>query len=242
MSHGAKDYSNIANVGNLYRLDDLAELAVRLGSPIDYDRRGQLQWVYSFDDGLTPVQSTLVGAGSQLMLSTGMNAHGIFRCTMWPGNVAGDYAGFVHSVPISNDKIMSTFAHFYVNGTTAHYYHHLLHYTGTEYYYAHLFFDFPNDTVFVSTEEDGDYNLNYSIADIASRSYLAFTKIVCDLNTHKIVRAQINGDGFDLHTKSMPHATSGVRGGVQLWEQVANPSGGSVYAVVDTVGIMTNDE
>jgi len=242
MSHGAKDYSNIANVGNLYRLDDLAELAVRLGSPIDYDRRGQLQWVYSFDDGLTPVIPWMAGANSKLSLSTGMNAHGIFRCTMQPGGVAGNYAGFAHSIPVSNDKIMSTFAHFYVGGAAAHYYHHLIHYTGTEYYYAHMYFDFANDTVFVSTLEDGDYDLHYSIADIASASYLAFVKIVCNLNTHKIVRAQINSDGFDLHTKSMPSQAYTVRGGVQLGEQVATSDGSSVYAVVDTVGIMTNDE
>ena len=242
MSHGAKDYSNIANVGNLYRLDDLAELAVRLGSPIAYDRRGQLQWVYSFDDGLTPVLPVLSGANSKLTLSTGMYVHGIFSCTMWPGNVAGNYAGFAYSVPPSNDKIMSAFAHFRVVGAAAHYYHHLIHYTSTGYYYAHMYFDFANDTVFVSTLEDGYYDLQYSIADIASASYLAFVKIVCDLNTHKIVRAQINGDGFDLHTKSMtPHAFT-VRGGVQLWEQVATSDGSSVYAVVDTVGIMTNDE
>lgn len=51
MPRGAPDYSNVRAYGPLYRLDDMAELAVRLGSVVAYDRRGNVIWLDDFSTG-----------------------------------------------------------------------------------------------------------------------------------------------------------------------------------------------
>ena len=52
MAHGAPDDSNIIKVGDTYRLDDMAELAARLGSPVGYHRFGDVIWMETFEGGL----------------------------------------------------------------------------------------------------------------------------------------------------------------------------------------------
>ena len=42
MTHGTTDWGNIRRADTLYTTDDIAELAVRLGSPVTIDRRGNV--------------------------------------------------------------------------------------------------------------------------------------------------------------------------------------------------------
>jgi len=52
MAHGAPDDSNIVKYGLVNRLDDLGELAARLGSPVKYHRRGDVIYIDDFEWGL----------------------------------------------------------------------------------------------------------------------------------------------------------------------------------------------
>ncbi len=52
MSHGAPDDSDVVKRGDVYRLDDMAELAARLGSPVAYHRYGDVIWFDTFVGGL----------------------------------------------------------------------------------------------------------------------------------------------------------------------------------------------
>jgi len=53
-----------------YALSDLGELAVRLGSPVRYDRRGEVIWYDEFDHGLSPWLATFIGNGSSVEVSS----------------------------------------------------------------------------------------------------------------------------------------------------------------------------
>jgi len=48
---GAPDDSNVLSTSTFYRLDDMAELAVRLGSPVQYLRSGNIVFCTTFEDG-----------------------------------------------------------------------------------------------------------------------------------------------------------------------------------------------
>jgi len=45
MPFGAPDFSNVQKISTLHRLDDMAELAVRLGSPYIWDRQGDVIYI-----------------------------------------------------------------------------------------------------------------------------------------------------------------------------------------------------
>jgi len=52
MPHGAPDDSNVLKIGEDYRLDDLSELAARLGSIVNYRRTGDVYFMEDFSYGL----------------------------------------------------------------------------------------------------------------------------------------------------------------------------------------------
>jgi len=52
MAHGAPDDSNVLKEGLVYRLDDLGELAARLGAPVKYHRTGDVIYIDDFEWGL----------------------------------------------------------------------------------------------------------------------------------------------------------------------------------------------
>jgi hypothetical protein len=53
-----------------YALSDLGELAARLGSPLRFDRRGEVLWYDQFDHGLSPWTSAAFGTGGSVAIST----------------------------------------------------------------------------------------------------------------------------------------------------------------------------
>lgn len=65
MAHGAPDFYGTSPQGLVHRVADLAELAARLGSPVTFDRRGNVLFMDSFDNG---------GAGWNFIPSGGVAA------------------------------------------------------------------------------------------------------------------------------------------------------------------------
>lgn len=53
-----------------YALSDLGELAARLGSPLRFDRRGEVFWYDQFDHGLNPYKTVTIGSGAAVAAST----------------------------------------------------------------------------------------------------------------------------------------------------------------------------
>jgi len=64
MAHGMPDDGNIVYEENLYRSDDLGELAIRLGAPGAYIRSGHVVWQDNFTQGLGQWIQTTLGVDS----------------------------------------------------------------------------------------------------------------------------------------------------------------------------------
>ncbi|GAI56753.1 unnamed protein product, partial [marine sediment metagenome] len=52
MAHGQPDFGMYQIAKTIYRLADMGELAVRLGSIVTHDRRGDVIWMDNFDSGI----------------------------------------------------------------------------------------------------------------------------------------------------------------------------------------------
>lgn len=52
MTHGREDWAGTAQISGLWGVSDLGELAARLGAYSRFDRRGNLVWYNSFENGL----------------------------------------------------------------------------------------------------------------------------------------------------------------------------------------------
>jgi len=68
MAHGAPDDSDVLQEVDLYRVDDMAELAARLGSIFTYRRSGQVMLLEDFTTGLAKWEADVLGAGAEIVL------------------------------------------------------------------------------------------------------------------------------------------------------------------------------
>lgn len=99
MARGAPDDSNVKVGTDLYRLDDLAELAVRLGSIVRYNRAGNVLMVDGFESGLNGWDLNLSGVGSAITLDTHVAYQGEMCVRVQSGTGANPYAGVHKYLP-----------------------------------------------------------------------------------------------------------------------------------------------
>lgn len=92
MPHGRPDYNATAGYKTTYRWSDLDELAARLGSPVTYDRRGDVLFIESFEKGDGMITWATAGAGSTAGLSLQRARTGQFSACLYTPAVVNPYA------------------------------------------------------------------------------------------------------------------------------------------------------
>lgn len=108
MTHGAPDDSNVRMGGMMNRLDDLGELAARLGSPVKYHRTGDVLYIDDFEWGLNGWELATTNAdgfyqvtndaslskGSSLILNSGTGTLFATYARTYLPPCSGDSLGF----------------------------------------------------------------------------------------------------------------------------------------------------
>ena len=98
MAHGTPDY-NVTNAGEtVYRMSDLGELAVRLGSPVSHDRRGDVVWWDDVECGIAKWGSTLVGTGAAFTADDTQPKNGSTAAKLVAGSTGGASAAMTKSL------------------------------------------------------------------------------------------------------------------------------------------------
>ena len=106
MARGAPDDSNVKVGKDLYRLDDLAELAVRLGSIVNYNRYGSVLMLDGFESGLNAWDTNTTGVGSEVGISGLVSYQGQVCCRVKTGINPNPYAGFhKYLPPVSEGRV-----------------------------------------------------------------------------------------------------------------------------------------
>ena len=91
MAHGTPDWGVTAGAVTTYQVTDLGELAVRLGSPISHDRRGDVIWWDDFECTLNKWQTVANGAGSSVALSDARARNGRYSALLISGSAVVDF-------------------------------------------------------------------------------------------------------------------------------------------------------
>ena len=99
MAHGTPDWGVTAGQSTTFQLTDLGELAVRLGAPVLFDRRGDVVMMDSFEGGLGPWRSTLTGTGAAADISSTKRRSGSFAARLVTGNALNNESFLSLDVP-----------------------------------------------------------------------------------------------------------------------------------------------
>ena len=97
--HGAPDWSKYRPDSVTFPVEDLAELAVRLGSIVSFDRRGDVFWMDDFENGLSGWRKLTSGAGAAVATSSTKARNGGYSTKLTSGVTASRYAGISHYLP-----------------------------------------------------------------------------------------------------------------------------------------------
>jgi hypothetical protein len=74
--HGKPDWGMVGPKATVYGMDDMGELAVRMGSPVMWDRRGDVILFDSFEGGGVQSFSGTTGVGDYYRTRAGVSVHG----------------------------------------------------------------------------------------------------------------------------------------------------------------------
>ena len=99
MARGAPDDSNVKVGKDVFRLDDLAELAVRLGSPVTYNRAGNVLMIDGFEEGLTGWSKNRTGVAAEVELSQDRTYAGGISVRIHTGTGLTPYGGISKFLP-----------------------------------------------------------------------------------------------------------------------------------------------
>ena len=99
MAHGTPDWGVTAGAVTVYQLTDMGELAVRLGSIVTHDRRGDVIWFDGFEDGLAKWTTATFGAGAAVDLSVARARNGLFSARLVAGSDGGQVGRLDKTVP-----------------------------------------------------------------------------------------------------------------------------------------------
>jgi hypothetical protein len=86
MVHGNRDYFNSMPLSTMYSMIDAAELAARLGSIDNFDRRGNVLWLTGFEEGIAEWKAGGKGTGYSVSVSTDRAYSGGYSCKLVPGS------------------------------------------------------------------------------------------------------------------------------------------------------------
>jgi hypothetical protein len=235
------DWGGQYNNSQMYPLFDMGELAARLDSPVTYDRRGAVLWMYDFREGIGDVGPATSGTGSAVNLSVSIFERPPCSCVLQSGTDDGAYARLERRVPVPQGKRVGVAASLRCNPNVSKVYLDLYHYDGSSLWWSYLVADLDAGTLSVRTLEDGVHVLDASFPDLSTGYYFSHFKLVCDLSNHSLVRGIVDDAEYDLSAYTMPSQANGSAPNVLL--RVTNEGHNLVAATVnvDSIIVTTNE-
>jgi len=240
MAHGSPDWAAQAPKSTLFGLYDMAELAARLGSPVTFDRRGDVVFCDDFTNGLGRWVETGSGYGNDaypVVYPTRTLGMAIMLRT---GSGINDIGGILREIPYPVLGKIGFETSFVVYAGVAEFRLWIALYTGTAVYDYFVSYHHANGSLYIR-EPASDVVIGTPGVVYEDYAHFQTVKLVVDISANRYERVIFNDHTY-LLTAHAPRVTAdaGVRRCVALLE-VFSAITGCVTAVVDDA-IFTQNE
>jgi len=216
LAEGAKDYTRkviliesenifgkIISVGN-------AELAARLGSPVTYDRRGQVVFWDTFGCGLAAWNKVESGTGAEVVLTADQFEREGYSARLTAGSDGAAYAEINKRIPVlSTSTKMGLEWAFAVNGTPAYIQGTIDVVTGGTLIGAGVRYDPVNYLLQCKTGATTWTTFATNVVLQLKPTYFHRAKFVVDIANQVYIRAMVDGVEYDLSAYT-PHVTTTI--------------------------------
>lgn len=187
----------------------LSEQANRIGTPLMYDRRGQVSWFDDFEDGILKWNTSISGAGVTPVLSTSRSYIGSQSVYLDSGAGSGNYSWiYKYMLPYSTSRIGAEIKYSLAEATGDSIQIWILQYDGAHVKMGAISFNFISSTL-EYWGNTGNFipfgALQPILVDFSTWQPL---KLVVDFNTGKYVRCMFGNLEYDLSGYALVALTS----------------------------------
>lgn len=241
MAHGLPDDSDVKRDEAVFNLQDMGELAVRLGSPMIYHRGGIVLFLETFEDGAGNWTLTATNAVYPIEPSPDVaHSNGISLRLYVPAS-ASDYAEMQADLPYLGDDVYGFSMMLSTLAATPYIYHRIYVYTGT-----HIF-DYviriaPGKGFIHVKDHNGAWQLIASgVNFFASNKLFRYAQLVIDWENQAYTRYVFGQTAYDLSGYLPQSALNGVTAHTELIVRVEPEAATAATVYTDSI-IFTQGE
>jgi len=218
----------------------LTELAARLGSPIAYERRGQVIFTETFDQGVDDYIWTAETASSTIKLSAASKVHGGYSALMHRTKNTGGWNKLGRRFALGASTTIGFSTWFRMLGTPHRIRFNILVDNGSDTYKGGLMIDIDVGVIYYKDSAGADQGITVFPCFPTTEKHFHFIKFTLDFAARTYGYAIINGAEVDLSAHSLETGISAIRQvlpTVEIYAEVGNDA--DVY--VDSLVLTTMD-
>ena len=201
--HTLPDYTTKYKMATVFGGVDDAELASRLGSIVNYDRRGKVVFMDSFEETYLKWTEYKDGAGADAYLTNRESIFGDQSLKTISGDTAEDYCGVQRRFPLPPTTKVGVQCNIMMVNEDMEYYIYMDLYTGVKRYYSGVLFDDVNNTLKIYITGGVWQPIATELEVQRAHHNWHYVKYVIDRATNKYVRLIFNGVEYDISAYSM---------------------------------------
>lgn len=192
------DYGLLNAAATVAEVTDLGELAARLGSPVTWDRRGDVLWFDDFEAGLASWVTVTTGTGAAVALATDRARSGRRSVKLTAGSDDTLFAGITHYEPPPVFSRLGLEGWFSLDTQVGKVSIQLFVHDGVSSFRSALRLRCSDGALFYQNAAGGDTQFADGPTPIAFAPSFHALKLVVDADAGKYVRAIIDDTTYDL--------------------------------------------
>jgi len=198
MAHGAPDDSDTTNKVTVYRVDDMAELAARLGSIVSFIRSGKVLFMEGFETGLGAWAIATPGDDAEISLSDDNSFVGGVCAYLDSGTGETPYSQMTKYFPAPEASKVGLAAYFSIGGVEYWYAVELIFGDGTHGYHFRVKYLHSDGKLYYWTESDTETEFGEpgKLNDTDNNMYSL--KLVIDLEHVEYSRFYLNSIEYSM--------------------------------------------
>jgi len=241
MVHGVPDWGVTNPPKTVYQVLEMGELAARLGSIDSFDRRGDVLFMDSFEDGLSHWESSGSGTGNKVSLSRNLARSGAYSARLQAGSSSLRRMRIQHDWPFAAWAPLGEEFSFNVNSDIESLELRFLVYTGGQVHFYAVLLAWATGTLSYLNSGAGWTPFAVGVGVMESATAFQTMKMVVDPTVPSYSHLLLNENSYDL-SGIAPYIEANPQGpGFGMIVEVKGPGGTNPYVHVDDA-IMTQNE
>ncbi len=241
MAHGTPDWWGTEPGSTTHQIQDAGELAVRLGSIVTDDRRGNVVWLEDFERGLSNRWRLSPYGASTAVISGEASKSGFYSAKIQTGAASGNLMDLHHYMPLPVESKIGFEAHFSIQEHVGEIIFFLYIYDGTDEITAGVKY-LPGTDKWQYYNVGGTWSdLFTSMALLEYKECFHMVKFVVDYETGEYVRAIANERALALPGVGAYPTTVGHAPQLTVHVEVKNDDANAGIAYIDSLIITQNE-